>query len=186
MAQGGKAISVTVTTRRGKVTLKPKLALPRTGGGGGGGGGLFARPPAPMIGQPAFDFISRYFVNSRITDCPPGWPNCAVEHRYNHCADGGMTGGWEYRRLTPTSGADVNSIGRYQVASAEVKADGAWTVEYYNEAYGSVSFYHWEVAQDGSATGAYWGPGVDPRSTGPSERFTGYRWQQPAGCGTAY
>lgn len=188
-AAGGKQIRITVRTRRGKRTHKPVLKAPGTGGGGGGGGGatgLFARPAQPLTGNAAFNHIARYFVNSRITDCPGGWPNCAVEQRYNHCSGGGTSGGWEYRRLTPTSGSDINSVGQYAIAGAEVKADGSWVVEYVSEAYSSQSFYHWEVAQDGSATGAYWGPGIDPRTTGPSERYTGFRWQQPANCGNPY
>ena len=182
-ARVGKRLTVVVVTRSGRSTLKPKLTVEQTGGGGGGGGGgsLFAPPGRELTGQAAINHLARYFVNSRFTDCVAGWPNCAVEERYGHCD---AQGGWEYRRLTPTSGSDINSVGTYTVNPAGTKAhaDGSWAVEYAVEAYGNVSFYHWDVSTTGNVTGSYWPPGTDPQGP-PSQRLGPLTWAQPSRCG---
>lgn len=119
---------------------------------------LFAAPAQELTGQPALDHVSRYFLNSRFTDCPAGWPACAVEERYRACPDGS----WGYNRLTPTSGADINSVGTYQVTGAVARTDGSWGVEYLVSAYDATSFYSWNVSAAGAVTGAYWAPGSLP------------------------
>jgi hypothetical protein len=175
----GKRVTVRVGSDSGTTSLKSRVAVPTGGGGGGGGGGpLFAPPGSELEGQAAYDHFRGYFENSRFTDCPAGWPNCAVEERYNHCPDGSS---WEYHRLTPTSGSDINSYGSYQVTGAVAHADGSWAVEYVVTAYGSQSFYHWEVATDGTVLGTYWAPGNAPPNP-PDQQLGPLRWQQPAGC----
>ena len=176
LAQEGKRVTVTVRSRAGKTSLKPKLPAAPTRRDGGSGP-PFEAPGRELSGQEAYDHIKRYFVNSRFTDCPAGWPNCAVEERYSHCANGSS---WEYHRYTPSSGSDINSYGSLQVSGAVVHANGSWAIEYVVSAYGNQSFYHWELAQDRSARGAYWAPGVDPRVSPASEQLGPMTWQQPA------
>ena len=180
MALAGKRVKVRIRSRAGTTTVRSKVAPPTTGGGGGGGGGstpLFAKPAGELTGQAAIDHFGRYFFDSRFTDCPAGWPNCAVEERYNHCPNFG----WEYHRLTPTSGSDINSYGSYTVSGAAAHADGSWGVEYIVAAYGSQSFYSWNVSATGTVTGSYWAPGNAPPNP-PNEALGPLRWQQPAGC----
>jgi hypothetical protein len=181
-AKVGKRLAVTVVTRAGKTTLKPKLTVDQTGGGGGGGGGggsLFAPPSKELTGTAAFNHFSRYLINSRFTDCVAGWPNCAVEERYNHCD---AQGSWEYHRYTPTSGSDINSYGSLEVIGAQAHVDGSWMVEYSVDAYSQTSYYHWDVSKTGNVTGRYWAPGTNPQ--GPASQSLGpLVWAQPARCG---
>jgi hypothetical protein len=142
-----------------------------------GATGPFERPSGELTGQPAFDHFQRYFLNSRFTDCPGGWPTCAVEERYDHCT----SGEWAYHRYTPTSGSDINSYGTYQVTGAVAHADGSWGVEYIAHAYGNQSFYSWDVAANGTVVGRYWAPGTAPPSP-PTEQLGPLGWQQPADC----
>ena len=100
-----------------------------------------------------------------------------MEERYDHCTDGA----WAYHRYTPTSGSDINSYGAYRVTGAVAHADGSWGVEYVVDAYGSQSFYSWDVAADGAVVGRYWAPGTAPPSP-PSQQLGPLRWQQPADC----
>jgi hypothetical protein len=139
---------------------------------------LFAKPSGELTGQDAFNHFSRYFLNSRFTDCPAGWPNCAVEERYDHCS----TGAWTYHRYTPTSGSDINSYGNYQVTGAVAHPDGSWGVEYHVYAYSTDTFYSWDVAADGTIVGRYWGPGNFPPSP-PNQNLGPLKWTQPTDCG---
>lgn len=139
---------------------------------------LFAKPSGELSGQDAFNHFSRYFLNSRFTDCPAGWPNCAVEERYDHCSNYS----WAYHRYTPTSGADINSYGSYGVTGAAAHPDSSWAVEYIVEAYGNQSFYSWDIAADGTAVGRYWAPGNGPPNP-PDQQLGPLRWQQPTDCG---
>jgi hypothetical protein len=177
---GGSHVTVIVHTRAGTTTLSPTLAGSKTGGGGGGpapvptatapGPGqqpLFAPPGRELSGNEAFNSFSRYFLNSRFTDCPAGWPNCAVEERYVHCPNFG----WEYHRYTPTSGSDINSYGSFQVTGATQHADGSWAVSYTETAYGSQHFYYWAVATNGSVAGTYDGSALPAMV-----------WEQPGPC----
>jgi len=153
---------------------------------GGGTTTPFPKPAAQTTGEDAFTLIAPFFVNSHFTDCPNGgWPNCAVEQIYRHCAGGGKNGGFEYHRYTSTSGADINSYGTYYVRSAESNPDGSWKIEYNVDSYGNLPFYHWEVSPDGSVVGNYYFPGPNPSDDpdGP-ERLGPLVWQQPAGCAT--
>jgi hypothetical protein len=184
-ALAGKAVSVKVGSRAGTSTLHSTVPKPKTGGGGGGvvgggggggGGGatpLFEAPGRQLEGQETAPFLQRYFINSRFTDCPgAGWPACSVEERYNHCPDGS----WEYHRLTPTSGSDINSYASIQVTGARVNADGSWIVEYTENGYGVTHFYHWEIATNGRVLGTYDNNTAQP--LGP------FQYQQPANCGS--
>lgn len=139
---------------------------------------LFERPSGELSGQPAFDHFSRYFLNSRFTDCPDGWPNCAVEERYDHCSNYS----WAYHRYTPTSGSDINSYGSYTVTGAVAHPDGSWGVEYVVDAYQTQSFYSWDVAADGSVVGRYWAPGNGPPNP-PNQNLGPMRYKQPTDCG---
>jgi len=178
-ALAGKRVSVRVKSLAGTSSLSSIVPKPTTTGGGGGGvtpggGGstpLFDPPGKQLEGQDAVPFLQRYFVDSRFTDCPAGWPACSVEERYNHCPDGS----WEYHRLTPTSGSDINSYGSYSVTGARVNPDGSWIVEYNHTGYGQTHFYHWEVATNGRVIGTYDNNTAEP--LGPLQ------WQKPAGCG---
>jgi hypothetical protein len=140
--------------------------------------GLFAKPSGELTGEPAYNHFSRYFLNSRFTDCPAGWPNCAVEERYDQCSNNS----WAYHRYTPTSGSDINSYGSYTVTGAAAHPDSSWQVEYVVNAYGNQSFYSWDVAPDGTVVGRYWSPGNAPPNP-PNQNLGPLRWQQPSDCG---
>lgn len=139
---------------------------------------LFEKPSGELTGLPAFNHFSRYFLNSRFTDCPAGWPACAVEERYDQCSNYS----WAYHRYTPTSGADINSYGSYTVTGAAAHPDSSWQVEYVVHAYGNDSFYSWDVAPDGTVVGRYWAPGNAPPNP-PNQQLGPLRWQQPTDCG---
>ena len=180
-ALAGHRVRVLVRSQAGSQTLRTRVR----GGPSEGGGGtddtpqqpaLFEKPSGELSGDAAFAHIQRYFVNSRFTDCPAGWPACAVEERYNHCAGGGRTGNQEYHRLTPTSGSDINSYGTYTVTGAAAHPDGSWGVEYVLDSYGNQTFYSWSVAANGTVTGTYTDPNQQQQALGP------LRWQQPSGC----
>ena len=140
--------------------------------------GPFEKPSGELTGQAAFDHFKRYFLNSRFTDCPGGWPSCAVEERYDQCENFS----WAYHRYTPTSGADINSYGSYTVTGAAAHPDSSWQVEYVVSAYGNQSFYSWDIAPDGTVVGRFWAPGNGPPNP-PSENLGPLRWQQPTDCG---
>lgn len=165
----GQRITVIVRTKKGRSSVGSTVA--GGGGGGGGGGPLFQLPAQELTGNDAVNAFSKYFLNSRFTDCPGvGWPACAVEERYVHCP----TGAWEYHRYTNVSGADINSYGSFQVTGAASHPNGSWGVEYVVTAYGSQSFYSWNVTADGTITGIY--------RFGDSQQQLGpLKWQQPAG-----
>ena len=138
---------------------------------------LFPAPAAPSTGNTAFEAIKGYLADSRFTDCPAGWPNCSVEQRYSHFADGTHY----YCRLTPTSGSDIKSVGEIsQISGAEYNADGSWGVEYYLSSYGNTVFYSWSVSNQGVTSGRYWGPGRDPSSGAPNETIGPLQWVRGA------
>jgi hypothetical protein len=139
---------------------------------------LFEKPSGELTGQAAFEHFSRYFLNSRFTDCYDGWPACAVEERYDQCANYA----WAYHRYTPTSGSDINSYGSYTVTGAAAHPDGSWQVEYVAHAYGNDSFYSWDVAANGTVVGRYWSPGSAPPNP-PSQNLGPLLYKQPGDCG---
>ncbi len=137
---------------------------------------LFAAPGTDRTGQVAFDAIKGYFANSTVTDCPAGWPNCAVEIRYGFFEDGTH---W-YCRLTSTSGSDIKSVGSITaIIGAEQKADGAWGVSFALDSYGNTTHYSVRVAANGAANVQYWGPGADT-SGPPTSVDTGLQWMRGA------
>ncbi len=150
----------------------------RTGNQNPGPQQLFEKPSGELTGQDAFNHFSRYFLNSRFTDCPAGWPNCAVEERYDHCSNYA----WAYHRYTPTSGADINSYGSYTVTGAAAHPDGSWGVEYIVDAYSTQSFYSWDMAANGTVVGRYWAPGNGPPNP-PNQQLGPLQWKQPTDCG---
>ncbi|MFN8182904.1 MAG: hypothetical protein U0R23_00605 [Candidatus Nanopelagicales bacterium] len=165
---GGRNKSFT-TTIGGTTTTPPT-------GPGTGTAPLFATPGVDRIGQAAWDAVRDYFANSTLTDCPAGWPNCAVEIRYGIFADGTQ---W-YCRLTPTAGSDIRSVGNIlNILGAEQKADGAWGVSYTLNSYGDVTTYTLRVAANGSASVQYWGPGAST-SGPPTSVDTGLLWMRGA------
>ena len=176
-ASVGKRLTITVMSRAGTVRIRPELRSRRTGGGRGGPR-LFDPPGRELIGTEAFDHFSKYFFDSRFTDCVAGWPFCAVEERYSHC---NSTGAWQHHILTPNPATDVHSSGNLEVIYAEAHADGSWLVDYGVIAHGSKSYYHWEVLAGGVVTGRYWAPGTDPQGP-PSEQLGLLTWAQPARC----
>lgn len=112
---------------------------------------LFDPPGKKLVGNEAKPFLEKYLVNSTFTDCPAGWPNCQVEHRYSHTSSG-----FYYCRLTSVSGADIiNGAKNYQVQNAVVEPDGSWTFNEQVENSGGTSFYEWHVATSGAVNGAY-------------------------------
>jgi hypothetical protein len=194
-AQAGKKIQVVVRSKSGAKTLRPVLSVPATGGTPPppppGAQPLFGTPPAQNLSGPAaVEHFKSYFLNSRFTDCPAGWPNCAVEEKYDHCPDGS----WSYFRLTPSSGSDINSQGSYRVTGAEAKTDGSWGVEYLSQlgTSTSISFYSWSISATGAVTGRYWEPANPPWSAdnlptvGPDQLLSGLVWTRPNNCGQKF
>lgn len=167
-ALGGKSVKVTVSSRSGKTVRSSKVSVQTVGGTPGTPGAvpLFTAPGRDMTGNEAFNYLSKYFLNSAFSDCAAGpWPYCAVEHRYVHCP----SGAWKYQRTSGTS-ADINSSGSFTVTGANVYADGSWAVSYDNN-YGAS--YFWQVSTAGIANGTYYfGSTADP--LGP------LYWSQPA------
>ena len=154
-----------------------------TGGGNTEPATVFPRPESQQTGDAAFQLIAPYFANSHFTDCPGGgWGvTCSVEEVYRHCAGGGQTGNFEYHRYTPTSGADINSYGAYQVTAAESNPDGSWGVEYVVDSYGNLPYYSWRVGADGTAYLNYYFPSYQGDTDGP-QQYGPLVWEQPAGC----
>jgi hypothetical protein len=110
---------------------------------------LFEAPGRKLEGSDAIPFLQKYLVNSTFTDCPAGWPNCAVEQRYSHTSGGSFY----YCRLTSVSGADIiNGARAYEVKNAVVNADGSWI---FNEVVEGGGFYEWSVSTAGVVNGAY-------------------------------
>lgn len=169
--RSGRSASLTSTAAVGGGTAPRGGATPgggtAPGTGGGGNAPLFTPPGRQLGGNEAFEAIKGYFLNSRFTDCVPGWPSCAVEERYVHCT----SGGWQYRRLTPSNQSDINSFGSLQVRNAAQNADGSWQVAYVAQlgsgtSDDSFSFYAWDVSTSGVATGRYWFPASNSPANG--------------------
>lgn len=139
---------------------------------------LFTPPASDLTGNAAYEAFKGYLADSRFTSCPAGWPACGpVEYRYAHFADGTQ---W-YCRLTSTSGSDIRSVGSIaQITGAEMKTDGSWGVEYRLNSYGNVTFYSWRVTAAGAVSGLYYGPGLDPTNSTPTETITGLVWVRGA------
>lgn len=134
---------------------------------------LFDPPGQRLDGEAAKPFLQRYLLNSRFTTCPQGWGvgGCSVEERYSHHADTSFY----YCRLTPTSGADIRSVGSYTVMNATVNADGSWGFDEIVDAYGTQSAYEWHVATNGVVTG-YYRYGSNPiQQLGPLQYAPGSR-----------
>jgi hypothetical protein len=113
------------------------------------GGGPLRSTGQRLEGEATKPFLQKYLANSTFTDCPAGWPNCAVEQRYSHTS----SGSFYYCRLTSVSGADIiNGARGYQVKNAVVNADGSWL---FNEDVEGGGFYEWSVSTTGVVTGAY-------------------------------
>lgn len=174
---GGKKRTVRATVSGGSTTpgapTPPAPTTPTTPGPTP----LFTAPGVDSTGNAAWDAIKGYFLNSTFTDCPAGWPNCAVEYRYGHFTNLSQA----YCRLTNTSGADIiNPPKPIYIAGAEQKADGSWAVSYqldYGD--GQPRWYTWYVAANGSASGRYWF-NVDPNSSAPTEEISGLVWVRGA------
>lgn len=175
---GGKRVTVTIATRRGRVVNKPKAIVqtaPVNNIPGTPAVPLFAVPAAALTGMDAFNHLGQYFSNSAFSDCTAPWPACAVEERYVHCP----TGSWEYHRNTPTSGSDIHSYDSFSVTGATVNADGSWAVSYTT---GSGGQYYWEVATNGIANGQYTFGGSG-QALGPMYwSQPAITWQKPAGA----
>lgn len=186
-ALAGKKISLRIRTRAGRrQTVSATVA---TGAPGTGTNPtptpatptpapatpLFTAPGRQLTGNEAFESIKGYFLNSEFSDCAAGrWPACTVENRYEHMPDGSF----EYRRCTPVSGSDINTVGSYQVVGVQQNADGSWVIEYTSQ--GGASFYHWEVGVSGTVNGYYAYNGT------VTETMANYLWRQPARPGSCY
>ncbi len=173
-----KTLSATIPGGAPKVPgTTPPTPAPAPAPSPAGPAPLFPPPAAPLTGNAAFDAIKGFLADSRFTDCPAGWPSCAVEQRYSHFANGDQY----YCRLTPTSGSDINSYGSIkQISGAEYAADGSWGIEYYLSSYGNTVFYSWTVSPYGVVNGRYWGPGRDPSSGPPNENIGPLQWVRGA------
>lgn len=176
-ALGGKRVKVSLISKSGTTSVSAKVVVQTGGGGGGGqpGAPLFAPPPSALIGNDAFNYLSKWFLNSAFSDCQSVWPACAVEERYVHCP----SGAWEYHRNTPTSGSDIHAYDNFTVTGANVNADGSWVVSYTT---GTGGNYYWSVATNGIATGRYTFS-TTVQNLGPMYwSQPAITWQQPAGA----
>jgi hypothetical protein len=166
-----KTVTVKRNGKRVKVKRcrKARKATPRPGTSPAPGAQALFEPPGRRLeGNDALPFLQRYLADSTFTDCPAGWPNCAVEERYSHFGDGSFY----YCRLTPTSGSDIRSSQSYRVQNAVVEADGSWA---FNEAVSGGGFYEWRVATSGQVVGAYSFEGGAPEQLGPFQYVSGGR-----------
>ncbi len=167
VVKGGKR------TKKCKKKQKPKVACPAAAGASCAAPGpapLFDPPGQQLQGEAARPFLERYLVNSTFTDCPAGWPNCAVEQRYSHTS----SGLFYYCRLTSVSGADIINGGRaYAVKNAVVQPDGSWTFNEEVENSGGSSFYEWSISTGGVVTGAYSFSGGPFEAIGPLQYLGG-------------
>jgi hypothetical protein len=164
--QRGATKTVRVKVPAPQAPPAPTPPAPTPPAGPPGAPVLFPPPAAASTGDAAWNAIRGWAANSTFTDCPAGWPNCAVETRYSHHADGSQY----YCYLTPVSDSDVRSPGEIiRISGAEHKADGSWGFEYYLSSYGNTTFYSWTVTPQGTVTGNYWGPGRDPSSGPPNQ-----------------
>lgn len=185
-ALAGKRVTLRIRLRSGKST---KLASTVSTGAPAGGNPtpapsnptpapvtpLFPPPGRVLTGNEAFESIKQYFLNSEFSDCQAGrWPTCQVENRYEHMPDGSF----EYRRCTPVSGSDINTVGSYTVVGVQQNADGSWVIEYTSQ--GGASFYHWEVGTNGVVNGYYAFNGQ------VTETMANYYWRTPARPGSCY
>lgn len=193
-ALAGAKVSVRVTTAAGKTSrlsakvpsakIDPNNPDPNPNPKPGpdpnpSNGALFGTPGKDTVGQTAYDAIKGFLADSTFTDCPAKWPNCAVEYRYGHFANGNVY----YCRLTSTSGSDIinGASPITQILGAEQHADGSWAVSYARNSYGNTVYYTWRVSATGAVTGLYWGPGTtDPSTAAPTEQITGLVWVRGA------
>ncbi|MFA9270611.1 MAG: hypothetical protein ACEQSX_07620 [Baekduiaceae bacterium] len=190
-ALAGKKISLRIRTRANKrTTVGATITTGAPGSGGTTGTNptpapanptpapaqpLFKAPGRVLTGTEAFESIKGYFLNSEFSDCQAGrWPTCQVENRYEHLPDGSF----EYRRCTPVSGSDINTVGSYTVTGVQQNADGSWVIEYTSQ--GGASFYHWEVGLNGVVNGYYAYNGT------VTETMANYYWRTPARPGSCY
>jgi hypothetical protein len=171
--RGYKVKTVTVKRHGKKVKVKRCRKVRGAGSGttGGGSAPLFAPPGQRLEGQNAVPFLQRYLADSTFTDCPAGWPNCAVEERYSHSGNGSFY----YCRLTPTSGSDIRFGSEYEVKNAVVEADGSWTFNELVANGGNTSLYEWQVDTNGRVIGAYQFNGGAPEQLGPFQYVSGTR-----------
>ena len=192
-ALAGTKVSVQVTPANGR-TAKLSVKIAKPGGTTTpilpgddpivtpvtpGNGPLFGTPGTDKVGQAAYDAIKGFLADSTFTDCPATWPNCAVEYRYGHFANGNVY----YCRLTNTSGSDIinGASPITQILGAEQHADGSWAVSYARDSYGNTVYYTWRVSAAGDVTGLYWGPGTtDPSTAAPTEQISGLVWVRGA------
>lgn len=173
-ALGGKSVKVSLKSRSGTTTVDAKVVV-QTGGGGQPAVPLFTPPPSALIGNEAFTYLSKWFLNSAFSDCQSVWPACSVEHRYVHCPNFS----WEYHRNTLTSGSDIHAYDNFTVTGANVNADGSWAVSYVT---GTGGNYVWQVATNGIATGQYTFSST-VENLGPMYwSQPAITWQQPAGA----
>jgi hypothetical protein len=138
----------------------------------------FSPPGHDITGTEAANAILPFLANSTFTDCPAGFPACAVEERYGHFANATMF----YCRLTPSPGSDIiNSGHSFQIIGADQKADGSWAATLQVLSYGNqYTYYTWSVSTTGVATGLYWGPGANPQTDAPSQQLGPLRWVRGA------
>lgn len=137
---------------------------------------LFPAPGVDSTGDPAWNAVKGFFLNSTWTDCPTGWPNCPVEQRYGVFENGTQ---W-YCRLTNTSDADIRSVSTIiKPIGAEQKADGSWGVSYLVNSYENLHQYTVRVAANGSTIVQWWGSGADFGGP-PTEVYSGLQWMRGA------
>lgn len=154
---------------------------PGTGTPGTGTSPLFAAPGVDREGQEAWDAIKGYFANSTMTNCPQGWPACAVEWRYGFFENGTIAS----CRLQSVSGGDITSYYDFvQVTGVSQYADGSWGVSFLGQ-YRAFSEYNPSsfaviVGANGVGEVRYWSPGVDPATQAPSDRHTDLLWMRGA------
>ncbi len=161
-----KHVVVIVRTARGTTRFRRAVAPPPV---------IFDDPPPRTVrGEEAWRYVKQYFVNSRFTDCPGGWPSCDAERRINHCAGGDMTGGWQRRDFPPTLTSDVS--GTYSIKDVWTSSSGSWGVTYAVQlSSGVTGTVVWAVAPSGYASGAY-------ELGDEFGALADYRWQPNAGC----
>jgi hypothetical protein len=160
-----KSVLVIVRTAAGTARFRRTVAPPPV---------IFEPPPRTVRGEEAWRHVKQYFVNSRFTDCPEGWPRCDIERQVNHCAGGDMTGGWQRRDFPPTLTSDVS--GSYRITDVWTSSAGSWGLTYVvTLPSGTTGTFVWAVLPDGRASGAY-------ELGDEFGALAGFRWRPSAGC----
>lgn len=172
----GKHVSTIVRSLARTTTTSRTVTAPPSGGGGATS--LFGHPGRELTGQPAWDYIKGYFLDSRFA---------SDTGSYNHCAGGqmGTIEGTTYPAWQGSfqrHGSAGNGTQTYRAVIQDghnptVHKDGSWRISFGIDPFSSNEGYLWDVAADGTVMGTY-----SPPNTARGVTLPPLKWQRGAGC----